>query len=147
MLHNLIYNHNIIIILLYSLYIIGINKPIPTFIKLNPAIPDLSIPELQERIRIEESTTHQQFTKPGLFFLVLYSCLNFHNVYYINSVAKGKLPCGYCENCLLKSDCGKCKMCLDKKKFGGPGKKKQRCMMRKCKNIKSQRPALKDGKF
>ena len=38
-------------------------------------------------------------------------------------------------------------MCLDKKKFGGPGKKKQRCMMRKCKNIKSQRSALKGGKF
>ena len=42
---------------------------------------------------------------------------------HIKSVAKGKLQCGHCENCLLKSDCGKCKMYLDKK-FGGPGKKK-----------------------
>ena len=65
----------------------------------------------------------------------------------INTVMKGKLQCGHCENCLLQRDCGKCKMCLDKKKFGGPGKKKQRCIMRKCKNIKSQRQVLKDWKY
>ena len=42
----------------------GLHRPFPTFIKLNPAIPDLSIPELQEHIQNEESSTHQM-TKPG----------------------------------------------------------------------------------
>ena len=36
-----------------------------------------------------------------------------------------------CENCLL-DDCGQCANCHDMKKFGGPGRKKQRCVKRKC---------------
>lgn len=36
-----------------------------------------------------------------------------------------------CEGC-VRPDCGKCKMCLDKPKYGGPGKKKQRCLKRQC---------------
>ena len=36
-----------------------------------------------------------------------------------------------CKGCLL-SDCGKCKFCIDKPKFGGPGKKKKCCIVRKC---------------
>ena len=31
-----------------------------------------------------------------------------------------------------REDCGKCKSCKDTKKFGGPGKKKQCCELRKC---------------
>ena len=40
--------------------------------------------------------------------------------------------CGACQGCQTKSDCGQCKMCLDKPKFGGPGKRKQKCELRKC---------------
>ena len=36
-----------------------------------------------------------------------------------------------CDGC-VRPDCGKCKMCLDKPKYGGPGKKKQRCLKRQC---------------
>ena len=36
-----------------------------------------------------------------------------------------------CSGCINK-DCGLCKMCLDKPKFGGPGKKKKRCLRRQC---------------
>ena len=39
--------------------------------------------------------------------------------------------CGRCEGCNQK-DCGKCKFCLDKPKFGGPGKKKKKCINRHC---------------
>ena len=35
-------------------YLQGLTKPFPTFIKLNPAIPDLSIPELHERIQVTQ---------------------------------------------------------------------------------------------
>ena len=31
---------------------------------------------------------------------------------------------------LVNGECGQCKNCLDKKKFGGPGIKKQPCMYR-----------------
>ena len=33
-----------------------------------------------------------------------------------------------CPACLRKDDCGQCEMCRDKRKFGGPGIKKQACM-------------------
>ena len=39
--------------------------------------------------------------------------------------------CGLCEGCRQK-DCGKCKFCLDKPKFGGPGRKKKKCINRHC---------------
>lgn len=39
--------------------------------------------------------------------------------------------CGRCAAC-LREDCGKCLYCLDKRKFGGPEKKKQRCQLRVC---------------
>ncbi len=42
---------------------------------------------------------------------------------------KGK--CGHCPNC-LREDCGECTTCLDMVKFGGPGKKRQRCLERWC---------------
>ena len=39
--------------------------------------------------------------------------------------------CGVCAGC-NSGDCGECKNCLDKPKFGGPGCRKQACMMRTC---------------
>ena len=44
--------------------------------------------------------------------------------------------CGNCAGC-LREDCGNCCYCLDKPKFGGPGKKKQRCALRVCANFVS----------
>ncbi len=41
---------------------------------------------------------------------------------------KRGVRCGECSACCRKEDCGKCVMCKDKKKFGGPGVKKQACM-------------------
>jgi|SaaInlV_125m_DNA_1040241.scaffolds.fasta_scaffold01684_7 hypothetical protein len=42
-----------------------------------------------------------------------------------------KLRCGKCESC-LRGDCGKCGNCLDKRKFGGPGARKQACSASRC---------------
>ena len=42
-----------------------------------------------------------------------------------------RIRCGLCLPC-CREDCGKCKCCKDMKKFGGPGKKKQCCELRKC---------------
>lgn len=39
--------------------------------------------------------------------------------------------CGTCDGCKTQ-DCGKCSYCRDMVKFGGPGKKKQACILRKC---------------
>ena len=44
--------------------------------------------------------------------------------------------CGACPGC-VRSDCGTCQYCKDKPKFGGPGKKKQRCSFRVCSNFVS----------
>ena len=44
--------------------------------------------------------------------------------------------CGGCMGC-MRDDCGKCNYCKDKTKFGGPGKKKQRCLLRVCSNFVS----------
>ena len=42
-----------------------------------------------------------------------------------------RLRCGECESC-LRGDCGKCGNCLDKRKFGGPGARKQACSASRC---------------
>jgi hypothetical protein len=42
--------------------------------------------------------------------------------------------CGGCPGC-TREDCGKCNYCKDKTKFGGPGRKKQRCALRVCSNF------------
>ena len=39
--------------------------------------------------------------------------------------------CGSCDGC-RRPDCGVCVLCKDKPKFGGPGKRKQCCELRKC---------------
>lgn len=44
--------------------------------------------------------------------------------------------CGSCQGC-LREDCGQCRNCKDKVKFGGPGTKKQKCMLRACTNMVS----------
>ena len=36
-----------------------------------------------------------------------------------------------CSGCQLE-DCGSCKFCIDMIKFGGPGRKKKRCIERVC---------------
>lgn len=51
-------------------------------------------------------------------------------------LGKKRLHC-MCEGCLL-DDCGECTNCNDMKKFGGPGRKKQRCIKRKCQLIKGR---------
>ncbi|XP_046896398.1 methyl-CpG-binding domain protein 1a isoform X2 [Hypomesus transpacificus] len=41
------------------------------------------------------------------------------------------VACTKCAACLRK-DCGKCKYCMDKPKYGGKGRLKQKCIMRRC---------------
>ena len=53
-----------------------------------------------------------------------------------------------CDGC-TRPECGKCKMCLDKPKYGGPGKKKQRCLYRQCvqrpKPVNQKKPIHEDS--
>ena len=44
---------------------------------------------------------------------------------------RGHVQCGRCVFCRL-GDCGECSNCLDKRKFGGPGTRKQACKERRC---------------
>ena len=39
---------------------------------------------------------------------------------------------GECEGCLREGDCGHCRFCKDMRKFGGPGRLKQKCIKRQC---------------
>ncbi|EOA93418.1 JmjC domain-containing histone demethylation protein 1B, partial [Anas platyrhynchos] len=39
--------------------------------------------------------------------------------------------CRRCRAC-LRSECGACHFCRDMKKFGGPGRMKQSCLLRQC---------------
>lgn len=43
-----------------------------------------------------------------------------------------KVPCGDCTGCLNTENCEVCQYCLDMKQYGGPGKKKRRCIKRTC---------------
>ena len=42
-----------------------------------------------------------------------------------------KRRCGTCRGCVA-TDCSVCVYCKDKRKFGGPGRKKKGCIQRKC---------------
>ena len=53
-----------------------------------------------------------------------------------NTVKSRKRAYGTCAGCKSEG-CGKCGSCLDIKKFGGPGRKKQKCNGRKCVNAHS----------
>ena len=45
-----------------------------------------------------------------------------------------KRRCNVCENCMIP-ECGECNHCKDMVKFGGTGKSKQACVLRKCLNM------------
>ncbi|XP_060908954.1 lysine (K)-specific demethylase 2Aa isoform X2 [Labrus mixtus] len=42
-----------------------------------------------------------------------------------------RVRCKRCEAC-MRTECGECNFCRDMKKFGGPGKLKQTCVLRQC---------------
>lgn len=42
-----------------------------------------------------------------------------------------RVRCKRCEAC-QRTECGDCNFCRDMKKFGGPGKLKQTCVLRQC---------------
>ncbi len=44
---------------------------------------------------------------------------------------RGHVQCGRCVYCRW-GDCGECSNCMDKRKFGGPGTRKQACKARRC---------------
>ncbi|XP_051926032.1 histone-lysine N-methyltransferase 2B [Hippocampus zosterae] len=45
--------------------------------------------------------------------------------------------CGTCRGCLVDSDCARCANCRDKTKFGGPNKRRQCCIYRRCERIET----------
>uniref|UniRef100_A0A3P9QE89 [histone H3]-dimethyl-L-lysine(36) demethylase n=1 Tax=Poecilia reticulata TaxID=8081 RepID=A0A3P9QE89_POERE len=49
----------------------------------------------------------------------------------MSSLRRRRVRCKRCEAC-LRSECGDCNFCRDMKKFGGPGKLKQTCVLRQC---------------
>lgn len=46
--------------------------------------------------------------------------------------------CRKCEAC-VRTECGECHFCKDMKKFGGPGRMKQSCIMRQCIAVRNSR--------
>jgi len=52
------------------------------------------------------------------------------NIFMVTANRK-RTRCGECNGC-KQSNCGNCSECLDMKEFGGPGRKKKACSMRKC---------------
>ncbi|TSO05402.1 Histone-lysine N-methyltransferase 2B [Bagarius yarrelli] len=47
--------------------------------------------------------------------------------------------CFNCKGCCREEDCGTCVFCLDKPKYGGPNKKRQSCIYRKCLKIEENK--------
>uniref|UniRef100_A0A8C6TV26 [histone H3]-dimethyl-L-lysine(36) demethylase n=1 Tax=Neogobius melanostomus TaxID=47308 RepID=A0A8C6TV26_9GOBI len=45
-----------------------------------------------------------------------------------------RVRCKRCEAC-MRTECGDCNFCRDMKKFGGPGKLKQTCVLRQCLSV------------
>ncbi|XP_064200104.1 lysine-specific demethylase 2A isoform X2 [Anguilla rostrata] len=49
----------------------------------------------------------------------------------ISALRRRRVRCKRCEAC-LRTECGDCNYCRDMKKFGGPGRLKQTCVLRQC---------------
>lgn len=52
-------------------------------------------------------------------------------IHNMTVIVNKSASCGNCEGC-IRPDCGTCLNCKDKKKFGGPGRKKQACKTKTC---------------
>uniref|UniRef100_A0AAR2LIK6 [histone H3]-lysine(4) N-methyltransferase n=1 Tax=Pygocentrus nattereri TaxID=42514 RepID=A0AAR2LIK6_PYGNA len=50
--------------------------------------------------------------------------------------------CFRCKGCCREEDCGRCVFCLDKPKYGGPNKKRQSCIYKKCARIEENKMNL-----
>jgi len=62
----------------------------------------------------------------------MYMCSSISSVLIFKTTGgRRQLTCGQCTGCLAP-DCGQCINCRDKKKFGGLGKRKQRCKEKQC---------------
>ncbi|CAG9855238.1 unnamed protein product [Phyllotreta striolata] len=59
-------------------------------------------------------------------------------------LAVKKMRCGVCEAC-QSPDCGKCSNCLNMRKFGGLGKSKQACKLRRCMYMAIKEAELSDN--
>ena len=55
--------------------------------------------------------------------------INYQSIFII--IGKKHTNCGKCSGCKA-IDCKICTNCKDMRKYGGPGKKKKRCINRKC---------------
>ena len=62
-----------------------------------------------------------------------YIMLNKQTDMLATSGTRKRQHCGMCDGCKMQ-DCGKCPHCRDMIKFGGPGRKKQACVFRRCTN-------------
>uniref|UniRef100_A0A3B3Q5P2 [histone H3]-dimethyl-L-lysine(36) demethylase n=1 Tax=Paramormyrops kingsleyae TaxID=1676925 RepID=A0A3B3Q5P2_9TELE len=49
----------------------------------------------------------------------------------ISAIRRRRVRCKRCEAC-LRTECGDCNFCRDMRKFGGPGRLKQTCVLRQC---------------
>uniref|UniRef100_A0A8K9WUD8 [histone H3]-dimethyl-L-lysine(36) demethylase n=1 Tax=Oncorhynchus mykiss TaxID=8022 RepID=A0A8K9WUD8_ONCMY len=55
-----------------------------------------------------------------------------------------RVRCKRCEAC-VRTECGDCNFCRDMKKFGGPGKLKQTCVLRQCLAVRASVCVTGDG--
>lgn len=49
----------------------------------------------------------------------------------VSGARRRRVRCRKCKAC-LQGECGMCHYCKDMKKFGGPGRMKQSCILRQC---------------
>lgn len=58
------------------------------------------------------------------------------NIQSLDQERKGRKSCGQCISCYRQDDCGMCRACREMKKFGGPGRTKDKCHQRRCLKFK-----------
>ncbi len=66
------------------------------------------------------------------------------HIIWNNELGKKCARCGKCSGCSAP-DCKLCKFCLDKRKFGGPGRKKMPCVRKVCTAITSKEKPIITG--
>ena len=63
---------------------------------------------------------------------IKYSNIDYYvHLHTFTYTGKKRKQCGQCSAC-SRENCGQCSSCKDMPKFGGPGRKKQCCELRRC---------------
>uniref|UniRef100_A0A6Q2WZ30 Lysine-specific demethylase 2B n=1 Tax=Esox lucius TaxID=8010 RepID=A0A6Q2WZ30_ESOLU len=93
-------------------------------------VPVVCWPKKSAKVRMPQQRPHNR-PKPKMAVSSPAAAVKLSANRSTSGARRRRTRCRKCEAC-LRTECGECHFCKDMKKFGGPGRMKQSCIMRQC---------------